>query len=172
MVDVSAIAGTVSALKGAVDITKAMIGLHDAQAIQAKVIELNAKILDAQSSAFAANDERSALIERVGKLEAELARTKTWDTEKNRYQMRDFGGNTIAYELKREETRGEPPHRLCAACYQQGKKGFLNTIGRNAYQQEMVKCSECDKEFLLGQRVERNFSGSRARSDFDPFTGR
>jgi hypothetical protein len=34
MVDISAIAGTLSALKGAMDISKAMVGLHDAQAMQ------------------------------------------------------------------------------------------------------------------------------------------
>ena len=39
-------------------------------------IELNGKILAAQSSAFAANDERSSLIERVGDLEKEVARLK------------------------------------------------------------------------------------------------
>jgi hypothetical protein len=54
MVDISAIAGTVSAIKGISDIAKAMVGLRDAAAIQAKVIELNSQILDAQTSAFTA----------------------------------------------------------------------------------------------------------------------
>src|SRR5262245_30336845 len=39
--DVSAIVGTVSALKGALHIAKAMVGLHDVQAMQTKVIEPN-----------------------------------------------------------------------------------------------------------------------------------
>jgi len=48
-----------SALKGATDVARAMIGLRDAQAMQTKVIELNSKILEAQSRAYAANDERA-----------------------------------------------------------------------------------------------------------------
>jgi hypothetical protein len=48
MVDVSAIAGAASALKGATDIAQALIGLRDAQAMQAKIMELNSKILEAQ----------------------------------------------------------------------------------------------------------------------------
>lgn len=43
MVDMSAIAGMISALKGASDITKAMVDLRDAAAVQGKVIELQGK---------------------------------------------------------------------------------------------------------------------------------
>ncbi len=95
MVDISAISGMISALKGAMDISKAMIGLHDAQATQIKVIELNTKILEAQSSAFAANDERSALVERIGELEKELVQLKAWRVEKQNYQMTDAGEGVI-----------------------------------------------------------------------------
>jgi hypothetical protein len=50
MVDVSAIAGVMSSLKVAGDITKAAVGLRDAQALQSKVIELQGVILSAQSA--------------------------------------------------------------------------------------------------------------------------
>ena len=88
------------------DISKAMIGLRDAQAVQAKVIVLNTMILEAQGSALSANEERSALIDRIRKLETELAGLKAWEAEKQRYQLKDFGGGTFAYELKQEEARG------------------------------------------------------------------
>jgi hypothetical protein len=41
----------------------------------------------------------------------------------------------------------------------------------NSYRQELVTCMECSKEFALGQRLERQMQ-QRARTDFDPFTGR
>ena len=74
MPDISAIAGAFSSLKAAVDITKAMKDLRDWSLVQSKVIELQSAILEAQSGLFTANDERSALIERVGNLEQEVAR--------------------------------------------------------------------------------------------------
>ena len=75
MVDMTAITAVAASLNAAKEITKAMIGLRDAALIQGKVIELNSTILDAQSSAFAANDERSALIEQVRDLEKEIGVT-------------------------------------------------------------------------------------------------
>jgi hypothetical protein len=148
MVDISAIAGTVSALKGATDIAKAMVGLHDAQAVQTKVIELNAKILEAQSSALLANDERSALIERVGHLEKELARLKAWEAEKQRYELKEIAAGALAY-VPKESMRGtEPMHWLCANCYQNDKKCFLQAHRADAsfiYH----KCQECGGEIRL-----------------------
>ena len=159
-----AIAG-LSAIKTAFDIAKGLKDIDDATRRNAAVIELQEKILSAQAEQF-------ALIERMGNLEKQVAEFETWDTEKRRYQMRDYGGGTIAYELKAEMASGEPPHRLCAACYQNRKKGLLQPIGPNAYLQEIVKCTECSKEFALGHRIERSMQRRAAGTDFDVFSGR
>jgi hypothetical protein len=143
MVDVSAIAGTVSALKGATDIAKAMIGLHDAQAVQAKVIELNGKILEAQSGALVANDERTALVQRVGELEKEVARLKAWEAEKERYELKELYRGLFAYILKEGKEAGEPPHALCANCYQRGIKSFLQGSGHPIVHQHFWSCQVC-----------------------------
>jgi hypothetical protein len=149
MVDISAIAGTVSALKGASDIAKAMIGLRDAQAIQTKVIELNNQILAAQSSAFTANDERTALIERVGNLEKEVARLKAWEAEKERYQLQEFPPGVFVRTLKQAMAKSEPIHRICTQCYENGEKSILQSLG-TINGQETLKCHGCDSTFKVG----------------------
>jgi hypothetical protein len=74
--------------------------INDAAATQGMVIELNAKILAAQSSVFAANEERSSLLDRVGELEKEVVRLKAWGAEKERYQFAEVGPGVFAYTLK------------------------------------------------------------------------
>jgi hypothetical protein len=143
MVDISAIAGTVSALKGAVDITKAMISLHDAEAVKAKVIELNAKILEAQSAAFVANDERAALIERVSQLEKEVADLKAWDAQKQRYDLTDLGNGAFAYAVKESMRAGEPDHKICATCYADRRRSVLQTETWNPGRAEVLVCHQC-----------------------------
>jgi hypothetical protein len=76
MVDVSAVSGMMSALSDAAEITKAMLELRDAAMIQSTVIDLNSKILDAQSAALLANDERKELLQKIEALEAEVKRVK------------------------------------------------------------------------------------------------
>ena len=171
MVDISAIAGTVSALKGAVDITKAMIGLHDAQAVQAKVIELNAKILEAQISAFAANDERAALIERIGHLEKEVVQLKAWEAEKQRYQLTDVGDGVVAYALKQGVETTEATHLLCAHCYQQNKKSHLQPTQELHNRRRVHVCPNCKNRFTFGH-VPRLPDPPTASKRYNPFGNR
>ena len=70
MVDISAIASAVSSLKAAKDIAESMIGLRDAQAFQSKLLEFQSKLIDANNATFAAQDERTTLLERIGALGA------------------------------------------------------------------------------------------------------
>ena len=44
---------------------------------------------------------------------------------RKRFQVTNFGGGTFAYLLKDEAADGEPPHRVCATCYEDGRKSIL-----------------------------------------------
>ena len=108
-------------------------------------IELQEKILTAQ-------EQQTALIERISNLEKEMARFEAWEAEKLRYELTDFGGGTFAYLLKEEMSSGEPSHRICAACYEKHQKSILQSKGRNAFQQEHWVCPECKTDFHFGER--------------------
>lgn len=125
MPDITAIAAALSSLKAAKDISQAMLGLRDAAAFQEKRLELQSKILDAQDAAFAAQQERVALLARVSDLENELADAKAWEAEKQRYELKSVQTGAFAYALKPEAQVTEPPHWLCATCYQKGHKSIL-----------------------------------------------
>src|SRR2546430_498478 len=109
-----AIAG-LGAIKTAFDIAKGLKDIDNATSRNAAVIELQEKLLTAQAA-------QSALVERIGQLEKEMARFETWEAEKKRYKLTDYGGGTFAYAMKTDEARGEPPHRICANCYESGHR--------------------------------------------------
>jgi hypothetical protein len=72
------IAGALTALKSAKDVAEAMVGLRDAQAFQTKLLEFQAKLIDANNAAFAAQGERSMLLETVRELEAKVRQLEAW----------------------------------------------------------------------------------------------
>lgn len=149
MIDIGSISSLAGSLKAASDIAQAMIGLRDAQTFQAKVIELNREIMAAQSGALGAYAAQTAMIEELGKLKAQIAALEAWDREKERYQLTDHGGGTFTYALKPGMEQGEPFHRICAQCYQQRRKGFLQSKG-DFHGREKVTCDSCDRTILLG----------------------
>lgn len=145
MVDLSAIGVVATSLNTLVNMTKAMKDVHDATLFDSKVFELQRAILETQQSVFAANEERTALIQSVSDLEKEIARMKTWETEKQRYELEDFGIGSVCYVVKEEMRGREPSHRICANCYSADKKSFLQKHGFSSYVDKM-KCNVCGDE--------------------------
>ncbi len=153
-------------------IAKSMKDMNDAVIRNQAVYDLTEQILAAQ-------EKYAATIERVHELEKQVAAFENWDAESKRYELRDYGAGTFAFEFRISPTGREPPHRICPACYENRKKGLLQSRGKDAWAREMVKCAGCDKEFVLGARVERDLSARgrssyspRGGSDFDVFSGR
>ena len=142
-----------SAIKSAFDIAKGLKDIDDTARRNAAVIELQEKILSAQQ-------EQSALVERIRELEAQVASFEKWDTEEKRYQLTDFGGNTFAYALKPDAARGEPPHRICPTCYEKRIKSILQFRFQNARGREMYVCPACKHEFDFGHPTPPRSSGS------------
>jgi hypothetical protein len=151
MPDFSAITAIASSLNAAINVTKAMKDLNDWSVLQSKVIELQSAILEAQSSVFEVNSERSTLIERIGQLEKEMADLKTWETEKQRYELKAIPGGAFAYALKQEAQGAGPPHYICANCYEHHKKSVLQMKATNIASSSLglptqYRCLECRSE--------------------------
>lgn len=115
--DMAAIAGLVSSLKAASDITQAVVGLRDTQMIQSKVIELQTVILSAQSSALSAQQDQFTLIDRIRSLEKKVADSEAWGAEAEQYELKQIDSNAFAYMKKPEAQGTEPPHWLCVNCF-------------------------------------------------------
>jgi hypothetical protein len=148
MVSMGEIASAVSALKGIKDIVESLTGLGSGTAFQEKRIELNGKIIDAQTAIFAVNDERTQLIGRIGALEAEIARMKNWDTDKQRYEPKTLmGGAAVVYALKPDASGSEKPHWICPTCYENARKSYLQRIADTGRPRDRIwRCPVCKTE--------------------------
>jgi hypothetical protein len=145
------------AIKTAFDLAKGLKDISDATVRNSAVIELQERILTAQAT-------QAALVERVGELEKKITGFETWEFQKKRYQLKDFGGGTFAYELKPAEAQGEPIHRICPACFERGSRSILQYDFRTAAQQDRYVCSSCKTQFEFGIRQERQVNRSSRRA--------
>ena len=121
--------------KSMLDAAKGLKNINDAAVRNAAVIELQGKILAAQ-------EQQMALVERVGELEEEVARSKTWDTEKQRYHLAQLAPGTAAYLVKEDARGTEPPHCICTNCYEDGKKSVLHLM-KDGTGTVHISCPRC-----------------------------
>jgi superfamily II helicase len=164
MLDIAAFQAAAASLKVASDITKSILSLRDEAKIHAKVMELNAAIMDAQNSALSAQLSSLAQVGRIRELEERLVQMENWEREKQRYELHEVSPGVLTYTLKEAMSAGEPAHQLCARCYQDGKKSILQhehlAVGRT----EVLICDRCDSELITaGLRQAEQPSKSKRR---------
>ena len=164
LTSVTAILGTFKSIK---DVADSLVSLRDEHLIMGKVAEINSKLIDAQHGIFAVNEERSELAQTVSNLEKEITDLKAWnEVEKQRYQLVALATNVMAYQSKPAERGTEPPHLLCANCFTDGKKSYLNqnTHGTTV---DRFKCNRCGNELNAsnGENQPRRIPTSMGRSE-------
>ena len=156
----SEIVAGLGAFKAMFDLAKGLKDISDATARNAVAIELQEGILTVQA-------QQAALVKRVGELEAEVGRFETWETEKQRYELTDFGGGTFAYALKKGVEPPEPEHRICPRCYENRQRSILQFQHQTATRRDVFQCPACEISYSFG--IQHPFEGGTVESDFDPF---
>jgi len=137
-------------LKAAGETIKAMISLRDTAAFQTKAIELQGQISATMADAISAYEAQTAALKRVDELEQEMARLKTWDAEKQRYELKKLGHEGVfAYALKADAQGPEPAHWICPDCYQNGEKSILQQITRYPGRADVRACQRCSWEIYV-----------------------
>ena len=129
------------AFKTMLDLAKGLKDLNDATARSAVAIELQEKILAAQG-------QQAVLIEKVGQLEKHVADLEAWDTDKHRYELKEFASGQFAYALKPEAAAGDPAHMLCANCYAHNEKSILQTETRFPGRHDVTFCPNCGNDMF------------------------
>ena len=127
-----------SVFKTMLDMAKALKDINDRTIRNAAVIELQEKI-------FTAREQQSALAERVRDLEKEVTDFKAWGTEKQRYELVELYGGSLAYTVKETMRGTEPTHYICASCYQKGQKSLMQGV-ESSLGERQLRCPECKLE--------------------------
>src|SRR6266852_5484956 len=136
----------ITALKSAFDIAKGLKDIDNAARRNAAVIELQEKILAAQSA-------QTDLADIVGTLKSRVAELEAWNTDKQRYELKEIQTGVTAYALKDGKEAGEPAHCLCPNCYTNNRKKILQREVRSPGMVRMLICHYCGLELIQqGQR--------------------
>lgn len=153
-----------ASLKAALDIAKGLNAVADAVALNDAKIGLQGAIIEAQSSLLSAQEAQTVNLKRIDQLEQEIVQLKDWQTEKQRYELKDTGQGTLAYTLRTGMEDGEPQHWLCPSCFQQGRKSMLQREQLSVGRVETLYCHLCGADILVaGHRYPANapISGRR-----------
>ncbi len=151
LMDPGSWAAMLTSFKTGFGILGAMKDIRDHALMQQKIGELQDVIMVAQQNAMAAQINALEMGQRITDLQAKLAEAEGWAAEKARYQLKNFGGDTFAYELRPEHAKpGEPIHWLCPTCFDKGEKSIVQTLHTGSTHR-VVECRPCKWQITLGR---------------------
>lgn len=122
---VSEINAAIQSVKVLSDLLRAAHSLSNYNEFVTAIYEVSAKLMAVTSVALASQEKQATLTNRIGELEKEIVELKNWDRERERYQLATVTRGIFAYRVKPGMESDEPPHELCANCFDQGKKSIL-----------------------------------------------
>ena len=140
-------------LMAGLSIFNTMMGMAKALKDIDNAVSRNAAVIELQDQIFAAQSAQTTLIARIGDLEEQVRRFETWETEKQRYELHERKPGRFTRKLKAGMENGEPPHEICAQCYEGRVKSILQSRVTQTGRYHMLTCNHCKTELNLSLAV-------------------
>lgn len=122
----SEIVGALQAVKAASELLVGIVRAKVDAKVEAALLDVRQRLIDAQEDLLAAQMQRSQLEEELKEVKRQLMSAEAWEQEKTRYKLTlPPGLYSHVYAVKRSAAAPEPAHYACPHCYQQGRKSIL-----------------------------------------------
>lgn len=136
------VAATIASIKNLHDLISSMKDSADKRKVSAAFEDTQAKFIDMRSALMETQELLSAANDRATAAEQKSVELEEWKGESSRYIVHEVIPGFFAYTHKPGMENGEPPHSLCANCFANHKKSFVQ---RNhhplGYKYECHKCN-------------------------------
>jgi ribosomal protein L32 len=142
--ELQAVGVAAGALKPAIDLAQSLIGAAGNGKFRDQAVKLYGEISAAQRAELALLEDKRRLEAEAADLKAKVAQQDDWKQQKKRYRLTQLCPNyqSVGYALKSNAGASEAPHALCPQCFEDHKKRFLSSLGKQMGV-ETLKCSDC-----------------------------
>ncbi|MCK5034235.1 MAG: hypothetical protein KAS18_11390 [Calditrichia bacterium] len=158
------ISAAFTSLKVAADIIKGILSLNKDSTINSKVIELQSVILTLQSELSSMQSKHEEIIQAKSDVEKELIQLKNWETTASQYDLVKLSTGSIVRSPNKNSGFTENEHWLCANCFENQKKSFLQP-GAIIGNKQKYTCQNCGEKIVSisehGTNLPRSISFSR-----------
>jgi hypothetical protein len=109
-------------------------------------ISLQRQLIDLQNEIALVQSGYQTALRAQDELKKKLSERERWEEISSRYRLERVGTVLFSFIYVPDDKlpSSEPPHWLCAHCFEQKKKSILQYIGMNRYQ-----CPSCKTDFAI-----------------------
>ena len=148
MVGIVEAGAALSSIKTAIEMVRGVHSLKTGTDINLAIISIQQTLLDAQSAALQDREKQMELLSTIAELSKRLDARNALEQDKGRYTLTEFPTGRFAYVLKPEAANGEPSHKLCTTCFNDGKKSILQVKQKHSGGESVI-CPTCKEALTL-----------------------
>lgn len=128
------------------------------------VIAMKQALLELQEALFDAKNAQVSVQNQLLDLQQKLQKRDRFAAQAARYELTqtDMGGRV--YTLKKDDNTGEPPHEICATCFEDAIKSILQPSNHNT-----LLCYRCNTKVFKSDGRSGAMSVSVKHNRFDGF---
>lgn len=145
--------GAAQSVQALSSLLSAANGLANYNEIVAAVSEVNTKLMQANSVALSSQEKQSTLAAKVHKLEQEIKCLTNWETEKQKYELREIARGVFARTEQGYMGEFQSAHKFCATCFEKHIKSPLQQENVTEGRQLSLSCHTCKSKIVF-----RNYS--------------
>ncbi len=119
------IQSALSTVKSIGELTSLVINSKADGEVKAKATELNNSILSLQNTLFSLQTQNHELLDSKREIEEKYVNLSNWKKKAKRYELSALCPGVFVYSLKEKHHSSEPPHNICAKCYEDSKAYIL-----------------------------------------------
>ena len=129
--------------------------------VREKLLTLNEEILEMREMVLALKSENVDLKDR-------LLKADNFEREKERYQLHKLETGSLVYVLREPFQDAEPPHYLCANCFERGEKSYLQPAKQD-FHADTYACQACGATVKVPNDRTMDVLTAPAKSRWDDF---
>ena len=117
--------------------------------VREQISALYDRVSALQNAVLEKQQQAAELAERCRQLEDDLKSVNDWETERKRYTLKQIGELACAYVQEPDGDTPHTPHWLCANCFEDRKKAYLQPGDRSKREYRTWKCQRCNATFVI-----------------------
>ena len=129
--------------------------------VREQLLALNEEILEMREMVLALKSENVDLKDR-------LLKADNFEREKERYQLHKLETGSLVYILREPFRESEPPHYLCATCFERGEKSYLQPAKQD-FRVDTYTCQTCGATVLVPNNTSWEIGIIPSRMDWNGF---
>ena len=133
--------------KVAYDIAKGINALKTSVERDEAVAKILEVLLSVQHDALSMQKEQSLLLTEKDNLIKKISEFEKWSEIESQYELKELTAGVPVYSYKTTDKETQPPHLLCANCFNKKQKGHY-IKSEIEFDGTHYKCLNCDKEII------------------------